>query len=95
MAKRSIEEMVADRYSHPDVRTAVLKSIEENGTAKDILSGKLALPSEHDAMRHASGVDHHEEMFRKQSVGIITPNAYDAMGHRNAILRHNQMIQES
>jgi hypothetical protein len=60
MAK-SLEDMVRERYSHPEVQTAIMEEIRHLGHEEKILSGELSLPSEYDATRHVSKESHWEQ----------------------------------
>lgn len=52
MPKRTIEQMVADKYEDEEVGKHVLQQVKDANTADKIVSGELALPSVQDATRH-------------------------------------------
>lgn len=52
MPKKSIEDMVADKYQDEDVANHILQGVKDAGTADRILAGELVLPGEADALRN-------------------------------------------
>lgn len=88
MAKKTVRELVEEKYQHPEVRTAILEEIEVNGTAEKIESGELHLPGEHDAMRHVSGLAHQE--YQKLRADQQISHSYDPEKHLEAQVKHKQ-----
>lgn len=91
--KKRLEDMIAERYQNPQVQEAILAEIAASGTADDIVSGKLTLPSEHDAIRHVSGVAFQENEFLKSQHGVS--NKYDAEKHLEARIKHRDLTKEN
>jgi hypothetical protein len=50
--KKSIEDLVADKYENEDVANHILQSVKDGGTADRIVNGELVLPGEADALRN-------------------------------------------
>lgn len=68
MAKRTIEEMVEEKYRDQEVRDFILKDVRERATGDKIVKGELVLPSEEDAERNllvSKGEDFQTDRERK------------------------------
>lgn len=52
MPKRTIEQMIADKYDDEEVGQHILGQVKDANTADKIVSGELVLPSVQDATRH-------------------------------------------
>lgn len=67
MPRRDLNQLLSDMYGDEHELIAHLsQEIQERGTEKDILSGKLGLPSPHDAMRWHTGEAAREEALRQE-----------------------------
>ena len=95
MPRKTIEQMVNERYTHAEIRQAVLAEIAQADSEDSILSGVLTLPSEQDAIRHFSGLAEQENELMKANNPSGLPHSYDRAAHLKAQLEYERLRKES
>lgn len=55
--KKTLDQLLRETYPDEEIRSKIAKDIEDRGTEKDILSGRLVLPHPRDAALHFDKLD--------------------------------------